>query len=691
MSMNTQAALAAMSQAAGALHAEAAASSKSPPVIVGIYGIPGSGKTYLLHQLAKELGRDEFSLYEGSQVIDSQVPGGLEAFKELPAHDQFMWRERAIEVVKTECENSGKLGVVAGHFMFWTEGQGEGQAVYTPADLKTYTHILYLDVPADLVSQRCRDDAERNRVVNSVDHLRKWQDEEIAQLRQLCSRHNILFCVLPAQASPANRVSQMLRDFRRHTEAYNLTRAQATLDEILWAQTGLQTMLVFDADKTLTSQDTGDIFWSLTGQGAQQLKSLFGGPMGYTYTAFRQATLMYEEAADEERFDQLCATVASGVEIHAQFLALLKLAAEKTGISAVVVTSGLRRVWEHVLKREGLSNTVKVIGGGRISNKFVVTANVKAAIISRLKHVHYMYVVAFGDSPLDLPMLNRADEAYVVVGLEDLRSKTMDAALSQAIEKDGLRASQVLLPAHAPPRLNIATLPVVQVSELMDLRFPLWCRRSKVRPKIEVELRTASSDTAKLLMTPTRDASIKGPDLREAHRRIGWYLATEFMADLVGLEEYPIRHVQGHEIEGFRLGSEKHTLIVALMRGGEPMALGVSDALPGAMFLHAKDPTDVLGRHLDEQDTVIIVDSVVNSGKTVVQFARHIRALKPMVRIVVIAGVVQCGCVEPGGPIDVLDGELDISIIALRLSENKFTGKGTTDTGNRLFNTTSLE
>jgi len=39
---------------------------------------------------------------------------------------------------------------------------------------------------------------------------------------------------------------------------------------------------------------------------------------------------------------------------------------------------------------------------------------------------------------------------------------------------------------------------------------------------------------------------------------------------------------------------------------------------------------------------------------------------------------------------EVLTHDGKFSLITLRLSENKFTGKGTTDTGNRLCNTTEL-
>ena len=121
------------------------------------------------------------------------------------------------------------------------------------------------------------------------------------------------------------------------------------------------------------------------------------------------------------------------------------------------------------------------------------------------------------------------------------------------------------------------------------------------------------------------------------------------------------------------------------------MAFGINDAMPLAMFLHAKEPTDIKPVDTEGKRTVILVDSVVNNGDTVVKFVKHIRTLDPNIRIVVVAGVVQKESMSESGKIMVaLKGLGPVSVVALRLSDNKFTGKGTTDTGNRLFNTTQL-
>ncbi len=626
-------------------------------------------------------------------MIATVVPGGLDAFHGMSEQEKAHWRGHAIGAIEKSCADSGKVAIVAGHFMFWSEKQEKGQPVCTKNDLKVYTHILYLDTPAEHVAQRRLGDTERSRPSSSTSHLCKWQKEEKAQLRDLCRDHSILFALVAPSPMLRKKVTKLLHDFRCHTEKYNLSQAVSVLDSAIAASKGqLKTVLVMDADKTLAAEDTGALFWKKVSDarpleyGAFPSETIFSSALGHSYTAFRQVVLLYEEAASDEEFEALCQDVASAVTMHPDFVFLLQLVAEKKHVGAVVVTCGLRGVWERVLKREGLSEKVKVIGGGRIRDGIVVTAAVKGALVARLQDAR-MRVWAFGDSPLDLDMLRKADHRIIVVGEEQTRSKTMDAALTNAIDNNELQARQVLLPSNSTPRLDTNKLPIIKLTEpgfvesLLDDGY--------THDGLQI-LCATDKNAAKLLATRMRDAAVAGPDLREVHRRVGWYLANEFVADVIGLEPCPIRHVLGQQTSGFQLYHERQTTVVALMRGGEPMALGVNDAFPLAMFVHASDADDLKLHHLEGQLTVILVDSVVNTGKTVVEFVEHVRKLHATIRIVVVAGVVQAQCVSDGGLRQKLARHAKLHLIALRLSDTKFKGSGTTDTGNRLFNTTHL-
>ena len=657
------------------------------PVVIGIYGIPGCGKTFLLNQLKQTFEPEWFKFYDGSQVIAAVVPGGLNSFQKLEEQEQIHWREVAIEKIGQDCAARGGAAVVAGHFMFWAEGAVVGRPVYTNNDMGTYTHILYLDFPADVVAQRRQNDTERCRPSTTVDHLRKWQQEEKDQLCCLCRQHGILFSLVAQNPSMLSNVSALLRNFYQQSEEHNLESAEIALDEALFTEKGhLKTLLVLDADRTLTAEDTGSLFWKrhrdpgLSLDEPCRLRALFGSALGYSYVAFRQAALLYEGI---ENYEALCQDVASTVAIHPEFISLLQLVAGQDHIRTVVISCGIRRIWELVLQRAGLSGSVKVLAGNRISDGYVVTSAVKAALVARSRNVHKLSVWAFGDSVLDLGMLKNANRAIVVVGDQRTRSKTMDAELGDAIDNGGLRAHQVLLPKDATPRLNTTNLPLIQLTNASFVAALIGQRK----PNSGLSLFHATKRvSANLLMTPMRDATVAGPRLREAHWYAGWYLATELLSEVIGVEEYPIPHVQGHMTSGCRLLHERQTMIVALMRGGEAMAFGVNAAFPLATFLHARCPEDVTDDLLTGKVTVVLVDSVINSGKTVVQFVQHIRSLHATIRIVVVAGVIQTQCMSEGLETISQDGQL--SLVALRHSDNKFTGRGGTDTGNRLFNTT---
>ena len=669
--------------------------SNQKATVVGLYGVPGCGKSYLLNQLEQKLGQTDFAFYEGAAMIKTIVPGGLEAFQGMEEPDKEHWRKRAIDRIGKECADSKKVGVVAGHFMFWPKKQQAGTRACTENDLKVFTHILYLDVLADVVVERTRNDPERKREITSASHLHIWQQEEKIQLHILCRQHGILFLLLSPRPSETllDRVSMLLLDFKAHDENYNLHQAKSRLKDFIAAGQGqLRTVLVMDADKTLAPEDTGVLFWEKVSNltpsryDASTLQILFSGPLKYTYTAFRQAVLLYEEAVDGQKFDALCQEVASAVTMHPEFVSLLQLVAEEEHVGAVVVTSGLRRVWLKVLEREGLSEKVEIIGGGRIEDRFVVSAAVKEDLVAYLQESHNIHVWAFGDSPLDLDMLRKANQAVIVVGEKRTRSATMDKALTDAIGS-GLRAKQVLLPGNASPRLDTTKLPLIKLTEPEFVKSLL--KGQNPNGGLHV-LHATDKNAAKLLATPMRDAAVAGPSLREAHRRVGHYLAIENLADVIGIEPCPIQHVLGQTTSGCRLSHEQQTTIVALMRGGEPMALGVSDAFPRAMFVHASDPENLQPHHLEGQITVILVDSVVNTGKTIVEFVQHVRKLHATIRIVVVAGVVQAQCVTEDGFKQALAPYGKVHLVAHRLSETKFSGSVTTDNGNRLFNTTHL-
>ncbi|RMZ15562.1 hypothetical protein D0860_01522 [Hortaea werneckii] len=655
-------------------------SNVEPPVIIGVYGLPASGKTHLLNELRKVLDEYHFKFYDGSEMIERITDSGLAAFKQMSNAQKAITRTTAIKTIKAECTNERKTGVVAGHFMLMSEN-GVSEKIDTPADWGTYTHIIYLNTPVEKMMDRTEKDSGRaDRKQLPIADLQEWQDSEKTRLRKICYENRILFAV--DDTADHNYISKLINHFREGDAKRNTRSVLQEIDQIMSNhETQPQTVLLFDADKTLGVEDGSYHFWlAAKGPGGiNLLNDIFSSSLGYSYLAFQQAMLLYEEL-NEEKFLEHSKDVASYAKLRPEFVELLREAAKYPHVAVVVITSGIRLIWDIVLEREGLGDKVKVIGGCRLSDNYVVTPNVKGAAVKRLQSAHNATVWAFGDSEIDLPMLKSADHAFVVVGPGPKQQKAMWRALQRAVDVDGLEARQLLFPETAIPWLNTRVLPITTLEQV----------RESIFGTLEL-IEATDTPSALVLQTPMRNSALSGNQLRQAHDRCGWYLAIHHITQVLGTEKYIMYDVHQNETTGWRLKDEDKTVIIPIMRGGEPMAFGVSDAFPKAVLHHAKEPDEVLKKHLEGMKAVILVDAVINEGGTIAGFGKHIRQMNHEIDIVIMAGVVQRDAVHgPKVLTRALSGCGKVTLIALRTSERKYKGQGATDTGDRLFNTTHI-
>ncbi|KAM0722196.1 hypothetical protein Q7P37_001637 [Cladosporium fusiforme] len=577
--------------------------------IIGLYGVPGSGKSHLKRQLEEKLDKTKFLCFEGSEELrDVLANVGLDIknIGKLKPEERTAYREAAIKSICAKCDAEKKVGIVTGHFIFWNE--------------EIYTHILYLKTdPKTIVEQVAHDATKqgvgRKRPKYYEETVRVWQNTEKKELRLLCNDYGILFSNI--EPNSVDYIVRLLQDFALHNENHNTRLAETKLDKVVADVQTARTFLVLDADKTLSASDASEFYW-------------FGN------AALRR--VRSQDACDQEN------------------------------VGVVVLTCGMRRVWEKVLSNLNLSK-ITVMGGTRLSDDYVMTPELK-------------------DSKVDIAMLKAADEAYLVV-TEGSVSKETHEQLQHAIQNEGLRLRQI---THLQDTTSSLSTDMVPLAEL-DGGFVTRLKQHRALLKV---FHATNKPASRLLAASTRNVNIYGVRLQKAHKQAGWYLANEYVTAILGLEPYDMQSVQGETIQGQRLANEKRTIIVPMMRGGEPMAFGVMKAFPEAMFHHVKDTeVQLQPKHLENMDTLILVDWVINTGKGIVEFVRHIRELSKQIRIVVVAGVVQDQAVGQNGEGGTLREELaglgEVFLVALRISENKFKGVGATDTGHRLFNSTHFD
>lgn len=647
--------------------------SQSPaPTILGIYGVSGCGKSCLAKQLKAQLP-DSFVFYEGSDELAKRVPGGLEAFKQMGKDAQDLVRDETIEGIRDDCTISGKTGIITGHYMFWNANtlpsDANAQVAMTEVDKKIYTHILYLMTDPETVVQQVAQDATRKRHHFDAATIHEWQTQEEQQLRSICQNNDILFATIRPDFLP--QAIKYVQSTTHHNESTNESRINQALDRLIETLPvgDVKTMLVLDADGTLAPQDASKLYWSKA-RVENPLKTLFQSHLAYSHTAFCKKSWLYEEHADSDKsdgFDRLCEEAASAITVHPEMHSLLQRACADKTVGVVIVSCGLSHAWGKVLEKLNLSRKVPVIGNGRLS-EYVVTPKTKRDIVARLKDHHKFFVCAIGDSQVDVPMMKKADQAVVVVGPEEGRSKKIEPLLQDAIDKEGLRARQALLPEGSTPRLDTSELPTVKLD---DAFFTALTRDHSLKI-----YDVTNKPATKLLTSSTRNSAVKGLDLQRAHENAGWYLATEYISLALGVKTFDIISVQGQTTQAHRLFDEQKTCIVPLMRGGDPIGRGVHKAFPAAMYHFAKDQTDIEPKHVAGKNTIILADWVINTGKGMVEFVKHIREnLSSQIRIVLVAGVVQEEAVEENRTDGVLQKELagmgEVTLVALRISQNK--------------------
>ncbi len=193
----------------------------------------------------------------------------------------------------------------------------------------------------------------------------------------------------------------------------------------------------------------------------------------------------------------------------------------------------------------------------------------------------------------------------------------------------------------------------------------------------------------RLLATETRRTDTKPRDLANSHKAVGRFLAGE-LAEHLEMEPCDIKHPQGIR-QGWKIAREHEIGLLVLMRSGLHVADGVRDILQVAPMFHAK-PTrtvglnraDLAGLEKERIKISVVIDSVVNTGTS----------LEPILHQLTNRGlrIFVLSLVSPVATADRLAHDWpEVHFLFARTSENQYVGKGTTDTGNRLFGTSHID
>lgn len=425
--------------------------------IVGLFGLFGHRTASLLGQVKKEIGEDEFAFCDGNQALAAATPGGLMVYNALGEDKRPVFRDMALTSFEKECATKDIIGVVTRFLALWSE-EIHCYSVTPIADLKEHTHILYMAMPFGCNSGYQAGIFQNEEVQANFNRWDGWQNAEICYLRHFCHENDITFTVLTPHLGAVPKVSSLIRDFRVLTEWHNRRSAEEQLMRIMStprAET-VETVLLFDADGTLSPEDSEHLIWCqvpghLMPPGLQHTPSKEAfGQFGSTYRDYLQTVLLHEEVFDDETFSAVCQQAAAAIRLYPDMLALLHRALNTPHTLPIILTGGPRLVWENVLEKEKLSEDVGVIGGGRQEDRALMTPEVKGRLITVLQEQCNADVWAFGSGEVDSIMLMKANQAVLITNSERWLMENVTPDWKDVLQLICPQLHDVILATNAP-------------------------------------------------------------------------------------------------------------------------------------------------------------------------------------------------------------------------------------------------
>lgn len=189
----------------------------------------------------------------------------------------------------------------------------------------------------------------------------------------------------------------------------------------------------------------------------------------------------------------------------------------------------------------------------------------------------------------------------------------------------------------------------------------------------------------RLLATESRRTDTSPHALAQSHVSLGRFLAGE-LVDQLEVEPREIQHPQGIR-QGWQLAAPHQVALLTFMRAGLYVTNGVREVLQHAPLLHVnpKRGVGLPARELEDLDrlgveTCVLIDSVVNTGASLEPVLAQLRERGLRIFVLTLVGPVPTAeRLEKEWP--------DVTFLYARVSTNQYVGRGSTDTGNRLFGT----
>lgn len=326
---------------------------------IGLYGMPTSGKSYILEQI------DFIEVLAGSKLLRESTP-------DFDNQDE-LGREQARKVLASMLM-AKETFIMDGHYAFGDE------TAFTEEDGKLYDVYLYLYISPEILRTRI-ESSEKNQEYIGFD-IEEWQNREISGLRSFCHRNDKDFYIL--DNPPLNEyvdTSEAISFIEQIVRGYScLGYAKKCAADIL-RRSKSNAIVLLDGDKTLTIEDSSK---SVFGYGTK----LYDGNFYTGYQAWKQ----------NEEFKQYTFPELTEMPVHLNPYITARLTED-----SFILTSGHEKIWRFIAHELG----IPFYCGSEMS------AETKL-YITKILQCAGKHVIAYGDGMNDYFMLKQADEGYLL-------------------------------------------------------------------------------------------------------------------------------------------------------------------------------------------------------------------------------------------------------------------------------------
>lgn len=375
---------------------------------LAIYGVSRAGKDYLIKNVIAHL--QETTLLtaihiEGSKTLNALAQEMFQkTFKSLDESNKNTLREKFTEIVNKK-NSEYDLVLVDGHYSF-IDGDSY-KVVFTEQDENVYDHFFYLDTPSEMIVEFSRKSTGEKRNVDiTVEQVRNWKKFEKFELDKICNNHNKELVILDEETESSVQfisfwLDSYLSKFCNQTSALSFYKEYK---ELLKKSTQI---ILIDCDKTVSINDGTYDFCRYLGVKKEELKSVFRNDR-YTSYQFFKVWNLYKKKNPIKIEESVTLTVQN---INLSQSVFDYLANHKDSV-VIGVTSGVFDIWNLINEKYKIFD---VLLGNTCKSEFeyLVTPLFKKEIASLLREKG-KHVVAIGDSMIDIPMLEAADQGYLI-------------------------------------------------------------------------------------------------------------------------------------------------------------------------------------------------------------------------------------------------------------------------------------